>query len=266
MTRRLTVEEIRAYWTAQALRHGQSAAASWSDTHAMELEIRTLLDRLADDESVLDVGCANGFTTLRLAAERPLRIRGLDYVPRMIEEAKLHLEAIRDRLRGEVEFGVGDITALPEPTGLYDKVIVVRVLINLHDWERQIRALRECARVLKPGGQLLVSEATMQGWRKLNALRAEWHLDEIPMPSFNTYLDQEKVIEAAADVLECREVVDFASTYYVGTRVIKPLLMKALGDPPADAANPEMEWNRWVSLLPAAGDYGTQKLFVFKKR
>jgi hypothetical protein len=30
-------------------------------------------------------------------------------------------------------------------------------------------------------------------------------------------------------------------------------------------ASPDMEWNRWWAALPAVGDYGTQKLFVFRK-
>jgi hypothetical protein len=61
------------------------------------------------------------------------------------------------------------------------------------------------------------------------------------------------------------DIVNFASTYYVGTRVLKPLLNQALGSV-VDVANPNMEWNRWFSQLPASGDYGTQKLFVFRKR
>lgn len=28
---------------------------------------------------------------------------------------------------------------------------------------------------------------------------------------------------------------------------------------------PNMEWNRWFAQLPSWGDYGTQKLFVFRK-
>jgi hypothetical protein len=31
-------------------------------------------------------------------------------------------------------------------------------------------------------------------------------------------------------------------------------------------ADPEIEWNRFFSQLPEWGDYGTQKLFVFRKR
>jgi hypothetical protein len=51
----------------------------------------------------------------------------------------------------------------------------------------------------------------------------------------------------------------------VGTRVVKPLLARALGGE-VDVADPKMHWNRWCSELPAAGDYGTQKLFVFRKK
>ena len=64
--------------------------------------------------------------------------------------------------------------------------------------------------------------------------------------------------------LAMQAVRDFASTYYVGSRVLKPLLAR-LADRPEQIANPLCELNRWLSLLPAAGDYGTQKLFVFRK-
>jgi hypothetical protein len=85
------------------------------------------------------------------------------------------------------------------------------------------------------------------------------------MPPFNQYLDEERMIEAASPDLQLVEIANFSSTYYVGTRVLKPLLDQALGMR-IDVADPNMEWNRWFSELPSWGDYGTQKLFVFKKR
>ena len=66
-------------------------------------------------------------------------------------------------------------------------------------------------------------------------------------------------------LLDLVEISNFASTYFVGTRVLKPLLAAAAGNS-IDPARAEMEWNRFFSLLPAAGDYGTQKLFVFRRR
>jgi SAM-dependent methyltransferase len=153
---------------------------------------------------------------------------------------------------------------LKEPDASYDKVTAIRVIINLGEWERQRAALLECARVVRPGGLLLLSEATVQGWQRLNKLRREWGLPDIPMPPFNRYLDQDAVVAALSPRLELVGIADFASTYYVGTRVLKPLLARALGAS-VDVADPEAEWNRWCAQLPAWGDYGTQKLFVFRK-
>jgi len=264
MTTRLTQSEVYEYWSRQVREHGQSPSASWSDHRVIEMEIAEITKHLDDGDRVLDVGCANGYSSVQFASARRIRLRGLDYVPKMIEQARERLSAMTDKLVGSVEFEVGDITELREPSNCYDRVIVVRVLINLGTWERQLAGLRECIRVLKPGGLLLLSEATVQGWRRLNGLRAEWGLEEIPMPPFNEYLDQDQVIAAVRGEAELVELSNFASTYYIGTRVFKPLLAQAT-HAPVSVADPNAEWNRWFSQLPPAGDYGTQKLFVFCK-
>jgi ubiquinone/menaquinone biosynthesis C-methylase UbiE len=265
MSDNYSLEQIRTFWTEQARAHGQAAAASWSDFRVMDMEVREIVKRLSDGDRVLDIGCANGFSTLQFASQRHINVRGLDYIPEMIEQARLRLRGVGDGLRGRVEYAQGDITALREPSTTYDKVITIRVLINLRSWDRQLLALRECARVLKNGGTLLVSEATVQGWKRLNLFRSEWGLPEIPMPPFNEYIDEERLKADLPIDLRLVEVVNFASSYYVGTRVLKPLLAKVLGDALA-AANPNLEWNRWFSELPAWGDYGTQKLLIFEKR
>jgi ubiquinone/menaquinone biosynthesis C-methylase UbiE len=264
MTTRLTQNEVYGYWNSQADEHGQSPSASWSDHRVIEMEIAEITKHLTDGDQVLDAGCANGYSSVQFACARRIRLRGLDYVPKMIAQARDRLGAMKDRLVGSVEFEVGDITELKEPSNSYDRVIVVRVLINLGTWERQQSGLRECVRVLRPGGLLLLSEATLQGWRRLNTLRAEWGLEDIPMPPFNEYLDQDHVIAAVRNEAELVELSNFASTYYVGTRVLKPLLAQAT-HAPVSVADPNAEWNRWFSQLPSAGDYGTQKLFVFRK-
>jgi len=264
MSEKLSLDEIRRYWTDQVGRHGASPAASWSDLRVIELEIKEIVARLKDGDTVLDVGCANGFSTVEIAAQRSVRIKGIDYIPEMIRHARERSTRIRASLRGSVSFGVGDVTALDEPDASYDTAVVIRVIINLGGWEQQVRGLRECARVLKPGGRFLLSEATVQGWQRLNVFRAEWGLPAIPVPPFNHYLDEDQVVQALSPDLELIELVNFASTYYVGTRVLKPLF-KSLGAD-VDVADPAMEWNRWFAQLPQCGDYGTQKLFVFEKR
>ena len=265
MNARMNQGQVRAFWAEQAAKHCLSPAASWSDQMVIEMEIQQILKHLKDGDEVLDVGCANGFSTVQFAAMKRIHIRGVDYIPDMIIQARQRLDSLPGLLAGTVQFAMGNILGLDEPDNHYDKVVVIRIVINLGKWQQQHTALRECGRVLKPGGLLLLSEATLQGWRQMNKFRNEWGLPDIPIPDFNLYLDQEKVIEAVKPELELVELVNFSSTYFVGTRVLKPLLARAL-EVGIEVANPNMEWNRFFAQLPACGDYGTQKLFIFRKR
>lgn len=265
MKKKYNLEEIRKFWADQAKKYGQSHTASWSDQPAIDLEIRTILKYIDDGNKVFDAGCANGYSTIIYALSKNIFIKGSDYIPEMIEQACERLTSYINRLNSKVSFSVGNVLGLEEPDNLYDKVIVTRVLINLVSWENQYKAIQECGRILKPGGKLLLSEATIQGWQKLNKFRQEWKLDTIPMPSFNSYLDQEKVIKEIPSSLRFVELVDFSSSYFVGTRVLKPLIAKTLGIN-IDIANPDMEWNHWFANMPPVGDFGTQKLFIFEKK
>ena len=265
MSTRYNDSDIKTFWTDQAVRHQQSPSASWSDHPVIELEIAELLKHLADGDRVLDIGCANGYTTCRLAVARRIDAIGVDYIPEMIEQARSRLDGDHPQLRDRVRFGVGDILALDQPEGAFDKVLVIRVLINLGARQRQQAALLAALARVKPGGLLLLSEATLQGWHRLNAFRREWGLPDIPMPAFNNYLDEDEVLKAAEPHAELVQIAHFASTYYVVSRVFKPLLSEALGNR-VDVADPNAEWNRFASQLPACGDYGVQRLFVFRKR
>lgn len=260
----MEAEAIKRFWSEQARLHGESPSASWSDHRVIELEISAIGARLRQGERVLDAGCANGYSSAQYAA-LGAQVVGVDYIPEMIASAESRRAALPEDLAARLEFQVGDITSLAFDDASFDAVVSTRVIINLPLWEEQLHGLLECARVLRPGGLFLLSEATEQGWRRLNALRGEWGLTDIPMPSFNLYLDQDRMLDTLADEFEVEEVSDFASSYYVATRLLKPLLAeRAAAD--VDVADPNAEFNRWAGLLPAAGDYGTQKLFVLRRR
>lgn len=259
-----SMNQIREYWTGQSLEYGESPSASWADRNAIHMEISEISKYIADGDRVLDIGCANGYSTIQFACQKKINICGVDLIPEMIEAANERMKECSDKILGRVEFNTGDILSLNKDYSQFDKIIVTRVIINLNNWENQKIALRNCIELVKIGGLLLLSEATIQGWRNLNKLRKEWNLAEIPEPSFNCYLDEDKVIEEVQSEMGLVEVRNFSSTYFVGTRVLKPLLSEALGNR-INVADSSMEWNRWFSQLPAWGDYGTQKLFIFKK-
>jgi ubiquinone/menaquinone biosynthesis C-methylase UbiE len=261
---RYSLEQIREFWTNQAETHGMNHQASWNDISVIHMEIANILQYIEDGDNVIDIGCANGYSTIQFASQRRINILGVDYIPEMIGQANKRMLEFNQKLRGEIQFAVDDVLKLSQPVDSFDKVVSIRVIINLSTRENQKLALLNCARVVKPGGSLLLSEATIQGWSKLNQLRKEWKLNEIPMPSFNNYLDQDEVIDILSPLLTLVELKNYASTYFVATRVLKPLIDQALSGR-VNVADPYMEWNRFWSMAPAWGDYGTQKLFIFKK-
>lgn len=258
----MTPDDIKGFWTEQARIYGSLPAASWSDVEAMALERRTLTPWLAAAQTALDIGCGNGLSTLAYAQAHPtLQIRGVDYVPEMIDTAQQLLALASDDVRRRVTFSVGDLLdpELPSLVGAADRVICTRVLINLSTWVAQRMALAALAPLVLPGGVLLLSEATLDGFIKLSHLRTEWHLPPLTIPPFNTYLSVEAVLTEARYRYHVVAVIDFASSYYVLTRVLKPILAHGRS---IDATNPAMLFNQWAAHLPPAGDFGIQKLFV----
>ena len=76
-------------------------------------------------------------------------VTALDLTPAMIRRARLRAT----RSRRAVSCVVGDATALPFPDGTFDAVLLHLILAVI---PRPDRALAEAARVLRPGGRLLI--------------------------------------------------------------------------------------------------------------
>src|SRR3954465_4699231 len=106
MSKQFTQSEVYDFWTQQAREHGQSPAASWSDQRVIEMEIDQIAKRLNDGDYVLDAGCANGYSCLPFACAHAIRLRGLDYIAGMIEQARLRTAGMKGKMAGSVEFDV----------------------------------------------------------------------------------------------------------------------------------------------------------------
>ena len=99
---------------------------------------------------ILDVGCGTGYLLGRLAARLPLAevLAGIDPAPAMITVARA---AAADRLR----FVVGTAERLPWPAESFDLVVSTT---SFDHWADQRAGLAECARVLAPGGCLVLAD------------------------------------------------------------------------------------------------------------
>lgn len=98
-------------------------------------------------EKVLDVGCGNG-VNLPIAKMLPVEYHGLDYAEKTIETARKNYPS--------VHFHVGDAFNMQFEDASFDMVILSSVLILYKDQKDQLKLIRECLRVLKPSGVLVL--------------------------------------------------------------------------------------------------------------
>jgi len=111
---------------------------------------------LSPGESALDVCCGTGDLSFELA-ERVSpggRVIGCDFSEQMLDLAR---EKARDRGADSVRFEWADALQLPYDEGRFDAVTVGFGVRNFADRDR---GLHEMARVLRPGGRLVVLEFT----------------------------------------------------------------------------------------------------------
>ncbi|HVO16400.1 MAG TPA: class I SAM-dependent methyltransferase [Alphaproteobacteria bacterium] len=116
------------------------------------LEQRLVLDLAdpVDRADVLDLGCGDGALACALA-RRGATVTGLDADPRMLVAAQARAEAeavALDLVHARAE-------ALPFPDGAFDRVVAITVLCFIQEADR---AVAEMARVLRPGGRLVIGE------------------------------------------------------------------------------------------------------------
>jgi SAM-dependent methyltransferase len=97
---------------------------------------------------LLDVGCGPGSITADLA-ERVADVVGIDRSEGVLDEA-------RDTAPDNVTYAVGDVYAIEAPSASFDVVHAHQVLQHLTD---PVAALREMARVCRPGGLVAVRDA-----------------------------------------------------------------------------------------------------------
>lgn len=131
----------------------QSAAFNASPVHRSAETLATLIDLIpaAPDQRWLEVACGPGLIARSLAA-RVAEVHGVDLTPAMIELATA--EARRSGITN-ARFSLGDATALPLETATYDGAVT---RFSLHHIPVPIRCVAEMARVVRPGGWIVLAD------------------------------------------------------------------------------------------------------------
>ncbi len=144
--------------------------ALWADRYdrernpliALEESLLPALEAELRPATVLDVGTGTGRHALRWA-RRSANVTAFDQSAEMLESARR--SAAREQLQIAFHQGVVE-TGLPVPSGSFDLVICALMLCHVLNLSA---AIAECARAVRPGGHLLITDfhpqVTSMGWQ-----------------------------------------------------------------------------------------------------
>ena len=168
-----------------AVHFGYTDDSTRSHTDALKNMNRVLADRvrIQPGERVLDAGCGVGGSSLWLATERGAEVVGITLAARQAAMARDN--AMRRGVTDRVQFEVADFTATPFPDASFDVVWAVESMCHA---PRKAAFYREAARLLRPGGRVVVADF-VRAARPLDStgerLLHEW-LDGWAVPDIDT--------------------------------------------------------------------------------
>lgn len=190
-------DSIRKEFTHQSKSFGTSEAM----TSAQTLDALIELVPESPDARWLDVACGPGVIS-RAMAGRVGSVSGVDLTPAMVEEAE---RRAREEGIDNVSFAVGDATALDFADASFDGAIT---RLSLHHVPAAGRVVVEMARVVRPGGWVLVSDIAADSDGEAAAWREE--IERLRDPSHwacRTPESLRRIGEAAGLVAEREELV-----------------------------------------------------------
>ena len=129
--------------------------------------IRAVVRQLeaAQPASVLEVGCGPGHLMKAVAASRLVAdLVAVDLSPYLLERARKRVP------QGRVRYVHADGTKLPAGEGEFDAVVASHYVGHMPE-DVQALAAAELARVVRPGGTVIVVEHSWHAWPKVADLR-----------------------------------------------------------------------------------------------
>jgi len=258
---------IKQFWNDQAGAFKESDLATAPDHYYRDMEIERILSHLKDGMSILDVGCGNGYSTLRFARALPAsKIVGIDYSEPMIEHATAALA--KSEFGGRVEFSVANVLSLISDPAIgnkkFDFIVSERCLINLRDWQEQRAAILQMKALLSPNGRIILTENMQEGLAKLNGLRESLGLPPILVRWHNYYMPQKTLEEFLPEHFLVDNVENIGNLYYIISRVVYAKLADLEGKQP-EYQHPI---NRIAAQLPSLSDcdYSPNYIYVLRSK
>ena len=224
-------DSIREEFTHQSRSFGRAAAMTSSQT------LGAVVDLVPEDLEAgwIDVACGPGVIS-RATATRVGSVTGVDLTPAMIGEAE---RRAGEEGVGNVSFQTGDATALEFADSSFDGAIT---RLSLHHVPAPARVVAEMARVVRPGGWVVLSDIVADEDGEANAWREEIERLRDPSHWACHTPDRLRRMGAAAGLsVDCEELVpvdiDFDDWLARGSGgpEVAELIARLLADQPAAA-------------------------------
>ncbi|MDE1848645.1 MAG: methyltransferase domain-containing protein [Nanoarchaeota archaeon] len=251
----------RNLWSERAKKLGSSEAFSSPDIYLTRKENRIVnkLLRKILPRRILDLGCANGYSTIGMTRGLDSEIIGLDNNSDAIRFAKRFA-----REKHNTSFVIGNMDSLDFENGYFDVVILKRALENMTSRDSQSRVINEVGRVLKEGGKLYLFDATQDSINKISDLREAYGLPGLTQQNHTYVLSEELLLKIVKDSFYLERIIDKTSTYHFITRILYPLAFRVMGKD-MDKLRFDTSLHRISSFLPSLGGLGLYKLYQFRK-
>ncbi|MEU6539775.1 methyltransferase domain-containing protein [Streptomyces sp. NPDC047000] len=184
----------------------------WDDA-ADDSSMRAATDRLTDlvterlepaeGQHLLDVGCGHGSTAARIIARHAVRITGVS-----VSDYQIGVAAGRPQspdLPGRAAFQLADAMELPFADESFDGAYAIESLMHMKD---QDAAIGHLARVLRPGGRLVIAEHRLEG--ELGAADAARMTEAYAFFKFSLSTDgyREQLQEAGLKVVDHTDITE----------------------------------------------------------
>jgi len=132
-----------------------------------------MVNRLPKDaEKVLDVATGTGDVAIDIKKRRPeVNVTGVDFVREMMNTAKVKTSGRKLK----IDYVGSDAMCLPFKENTFDAATIAFGLRNIPD---RLGAIKEMARVVKPGGKVLTLEMTFPKNLKMRSF-FNWYLNNI---------------------------------------------------------------------------------------
>jgi len=152
---------------------------------------------LAPGMRVLDLGCGLGAPARTLVTEHAVALTAVTLVPWQIEKARSLTAKMPAAPRGTVEWLLGDYTALDLPAASYQAAFSIEASCHAPGAAKE-PFVAECARLLAPGGRLVIAD----GFMKREAGMPRWYARLLGFMTRSWAVERFASLAAFTDALE----------------------------------------------------------------